>query len=150
MEIKNSDNRLVFSYEKRTTLKNLMQDIGNKPNELTEELQKQSINPTGPQIWTYEGCDGNPDAEFNLSITIPVDKKGTDNEEMKFRELSAYKYVETTHKGSYADFPNVYENLMGDVAKAGLIPNGSSREVYLNCDFENQANCVTEIQVGLK
>jgi len=150
MEIKKSDRKLVFSYETKTNLKNLMQAIGNNPEELMNELQKQGINPAGPQIWTYEGSDGNPDTELTLKITIPVEKKGKNAGEMRFEELPPYKYIETTHKGPYADFQKVYENIMRDVFKAGLIPDGSSREVYLNCDFEDQSKCVTDIQIGVK
>ncbi len=150
MEIKNSKNRLVFSYESKTTLKNMMQAIGNKPDELMQALQKQAINPTGPQIWVYEGSNGNPDAEFNLKITIPVEKKGADIDKMKFEELPPYKYVDTTHNGPYNEFSKVYQDIMGNVMKAGLIPDGSSREIYINCDFEDQSKCVTEIQIGIK
>ena len=150
MEIKTSNKTLVFSYETKTTLKNMMTAIGEKPNDLMAELQKQGINPAGSQIWTYEGCDGNPDAEFKLKITVPAEKKGTDKGEMKFIELPEFKFAGTTHNGPYSEFQGVYCKLMEDIAKAGLIPDGSSREVYLNCDFEDQSKCITEIQVGVK
>jgi effector-binding domain-containing protein len=150
MEIKNTEKQLVFSYQTKTNLLNLMEGIGEKPNELMQELQKQGINPTGPQIWSYEGSDGNPETEFTLIITVPVAKKGQDISDMKFNELPAYKYVETTHKGPYAEFGKVYENFMGEIAKANLKPDGSSREVYINCDFVDQNNCVTDIQIGVK
>lgn len=150
MEIKTSEKQLVFACQTKTNLKNLMTGIGNKPDELMQELQKQGINPVGPQIWSYEGSDGNPETEFILNITVPVNKKGEDKSDMKFHDLPAYKYVETTHKGPYSDFGKVYEKFMGDIAKAKLIPDGSSREVYINCDFEDQNNCVTEIQIGIK
>lgn len=150
MEIKNSNSKLVFSYETKTSLKNLMQAIGNKPNDLMVELEKQGINPAGPQIWTYEGCSGKPEDDFTLKITAPVAKKGKDSEEFKFEELPEYKFVGVTHKGAYSEFQDVYCKIMKEVEENNLIPDGTSREIYLNCDFENQANCVTEIQIGVK
>ena len=150
MEIKTSNKTLVFAYETKTNLKDMMTAIGEKPNDLMIELEAQGIKAIGPQIWTYEGSDGSPETEFNLNITVPVEQKGADKGAMKFIELSEYKYVGITHNGPYADFPEVYNKLMEDVAKSGYIPEGSSREVYINCDFEDQTKCVTDIQIGIK
>lgn len=150
MEIKNSNKKLVFAYETKTTLKDMMQAIGEKPNELMAELQKQSVNTTGPQIWTYHGSDGKPETELILNITVPVEKKGKDTQKMKFIDLPAFKFVGITHTGPYAEFPEVYNKLMEELAKDELIPDGTSREIYLNCDFEDQSKCVTEIQIGIK
>ena len=131
-------------------MKNIGQFVGDVPNKMIEEIQGQKLTIAGPQVWIYEGSDGNPDTEFSLELAIPVEKFGKDTKEFKFKELPEFQYVETTHNGPYSDFPEVYQNFIGEIMKTNLEIGTLSREVYLNCDFENQENCVTKIQIGIK
>lgn len=149
MEIKTIEKTSVFEYATKTNLENLMQAIGNIPNEMTEELKKQSVEISGAPIWSYEGRDGDPKSEFTLRITWPVKQQGKDTNKFRFTELPAYKFIEHTHKGAYSEFAKVYEKLVADITKNGLQLDGTNREVYLNCDFENQENCVTILQIGV-
>ncbi len=154
MEIKETNAIEVFAYEMKTTLKTMVNEVGDIPGVLMTELGKQGINPTGPQIWSYESisgeCVGNPDEEILVGINIPVEKKGSDVGSYKFKNLLSYKFVQKTHKGPYSKFPEFYGKFIDDIDKEGLELEGSARECYINCDFENQDNCITDIQIAIK
>jgi len=149
MEIIKSEKVLVYAFKTKATLNSMEQIVGESPKFIAQEIIKQNISIVGPQIWTYEGCNGNPDKEFVLNITFPVNKKGKDVNEFVFKELPAYKYVKKIHTGPYSDFPKIYESFMSQIIEAKLIPDNTNREIYLNCDFENQNNCIIEIQIGI-
>ncbi len=154
MEVKKTKAIEVFAYETKTTLKEMMSEVAHIPEELMKGLANQGLNPTGAQIWTYnridDECIGDPDKKFMLGVTVPVNKKGADTENYKFKNLQPYKYAQKTHKGAYSEFPEVYGKFIEEIQKAGLEIDGTSREHYINCDFENQENCVTDIQIGIK
>lgn len=149
MEIKNIEKQTVLSFETRTNYKNMLQFVGNTPAELMEYLAKQHISPVGNQIWAYEGCSDDPEKEFNLKITVPVEKKGVDNEKFKFTELDSFKCASKIMKGAWSNFATFYPEFIGEIMKNGHQINGTNREIYINCDFENQDNCVTEVQIGI-
>ena len=54
------------------------------------------------------------------------------------------------HEGSWDKFSQSYSSLIGEIMKSGRMLNGVAREVYLNIDFENSENNITEIQLGVK
>jgi len=150
MNIKKIDKTLVGAIEVKTNLLEIQKHVGTTPEKLMQEVMKQGINPAGPQIWEYVGCDGEDmSKEFTLKITIPVDKKGNDTEICKFIELPEFKCIETTHNGSWDEFKEVYEKIVGDILKQGHQLTWSSREIYEHCDFEKPENCITHIQVGI-
>lgn len=148
MEVKKIGQMLVCGIRVRTNMSNIAEHVGVKPQAIMDEIASQGISPAGPQVWYYSGCDGaSADAEFDLLISVPVVNKGIDRENFEFLPLPSYKCVSKIHKGSWSELPNAYEVFVGEIAKAGLTLVGTSREIYLNCDFENQQNCITEIQM---
>ena len=36
------------------------------------------------------------------------------------------------------------------MTRKSLVPAYISREIYINCDFENQENNITEVQLGVQ
>lgn len=150
MNTKKIEKTLVGAIEVRTNLLEIKNHVGSTPEKLLREVMKQGINPVGPQIWEYIGCDGEDMAkEFTLKITIPVDKKGQDTDVCKFIELPEFKCVETTHIGSWDEFKDVYEIFIGNILQDGHEFTWCSREIYEHCDFEKPENCITHIQVGV-
>ena len=54
------------------------------------------------------------------------------------------------HCGAWMEMGRTYQVMMEEIAKKSMGFTGVSREIYINCDFENQQNCVTELQIVLK
>ncbi|MDC0584665.1 GyrI-like domain-containing protein [Bacteroidales bacterium] len=149
MEIKQIDPLKVASIKVRTTLQKIVEHVGSTPDTLMQEVSSQNIQPQGPQVWVYEGCDGQPDSEFDLYISVPIDKFGEASNGIEFSELRSYKCATTIHNGAWNKLGSSYEKLMKEVEASGNTITGGGREVYLHCDFEDPTKCVTEIQMEL-
>lgn len=103
-----------------------------------------------PQIWQYNGSDGNPETEFQLDICVPVSAFVGDPGEFSFDELPSVRCLCETHKGAWSEMGHTYQKMIGEMMKNSWTFTGITREIYINCDFENQQNCITEVQIALK
>ena len=147
METKKVAPTTVAVHSIKTSLSTINKAVGVVPNMIMEEIQKQKIQSTAPQIWHYIDCDGQMDTEFNLDICVPVAEAGKENDLISFKELSAFKCITDMHHGPWSELGAAYEKLFAELAQQGFKPSGQCREVYHHCDFEDQSKCITEIQV---
>jgi len=150
MEKKTVQKTTVLCISINTSLKTLMADTGNLPDELESKAAELNLEITGPPIWVYEGSDGNPNSKIELTISVPVSKVNGDPGKFRFAEFPEFKCVSVIHKGPYSKLGETYMKLMPAIMSEGLSYTGTSREVYKVCDFENPENCVTEIQIEIK
>jgi effector-binding domain-containing protein len=150
MDVKVVETVLACGTKVRTSLKTIHEFVGSTPDRLMAELASQGIKPTGSQIWHYTGCDGNPETEFDLLICVPVERKGQDRGGFEFLTLDSLKCACAMHEGAWNDLGKAYEGLKGELVAEGLQMAAVSREVYHRCDFENPANCITEIQLEVR
>jgi effector-binding domain-containing protein len=150
MEKKTVPKTTVLCISIDSSLKSLITDTGNLPNELMAKATELKLEITGPQIWVYEGSDGNPNTKFELTIAIPVAKISGNPGKFRFAEFPEFKCVSVIHKGPYAKSGETYMKTMSEIVSEGLSYTGTSREIYKVCDFENQNNCITEIQIEVK
>jgi len=150
MEKKTVQKTTVICYSLTSSLKSLMTDIGTLPDELMAKATELKLEIAGPQIWVYEGSDGNPNIKFELTIAIPVVKTSGDPGKFRFAEFPEFKCATAIHKGPWAKLGEAYMKLMPAIMSEGLSYTGTTREIYKVCDFEKPENCVTEIQVEVK
>lgn len=147
MERKQCEKILVLKCTMQSSLKTLLADIGNRPGELMEKAGELGLEVSGPQIWQYEGSDGQPETSFKLDICIPVKEAKGDPGSFSFGELRAINCVSALHKGPWMKLGDTYQVMLGEMSRKGIIPTCTSREIYLVCDYENQDNCLTEVQI---
>lgn len=150
MEKKTVQKTTVLCISINSTLKTMMTDTGNLPNELMEKATELKLEIAGPQIWVYDGADGNPTTKFELTIAVPVNKTSGDPGKFRFAEFPEFNCISEIHKGPWAKLGDTYMKLMPAIMRKGLSYTGITREVYNVCDFENQENCITEIQIEVK
>jgi effector-binding domain-containing protein len=150
MEKKTVQKTTVICISLETSLRTMISDTGNLPNELLAKATELKLEIVGPQIWVYEGSDGNPNTTFELTIALPVTQKAGNPGKFRFAEFPEYKCISEIHKGPWAGLGKTYQKLMPAIMQQGLSFTGTSREVYQVCDFENQENCITEIQIEVK
>jgi hypothetical protein len=144
----------LLVHKGRTNMTNLINYIGETPKRLVKEVVDSGLHPSGPQYWIYEDAAGdpsNPDTEFTLKICLPVATFGNTytNGEFTLEKAPAFNCVSCEHIGDWKNLGATYMKMMEYIQKEGLTPNGTSREVYINCDFENPANNITEVQLGI-
>jgi len=150
MEKKTVQKVNVLCLSLNTKITSLVNDAGNLPNELVEKALELGLEISGPQIWVYDGCDENPNTPFELTIALPIAQAAGDTGKFRFAEFPEMNCISEIHKGPWAKLGETYQKLMPAIMQQGHAYTGISREVYHVCDFENQENCVTEIQIEIK
>jgi hypothetical protein len=142
----------VMAFEGKTNMKSLFSFIGDKPKEVVQEAVKAGFHPTGPQYWIYEWNDLNPEADFSLKICLPVSTMGKSytGDRFKLEKLSSFNHVQAFHYGPWENLKDTYSSMMAEMTKQAIVPGMVCREVYINCDFEQPQNNITEIQFGIQ
>jgi effector-binding domain-containing protein len=150
MEIKHLESVKVLSYSLKTTLNEMISNVGNLPMELIAAVEKAGRKVAGAQIWTYDMTENGMTGEFTLGLNIPVDELfESDDKRFLCQELPPYKCLTDFNNGAWSKVGVVYEKMEKFAAENNLTANLISREVYLHCDFENEDNCVTEVQLSI-
>jgi len=149
MEIKAIKPVTVYFKQVETTLKEIGKYVGNTPAMVAEEAAKKGYKISGPQIWNYIGADGNPDTKFTIDICFPVEvSEGSEN--IGIKVLDEFKAACSILKGPWNELGNAYKLLMDELSEKGIQPSTICREIYHLCDFNDQQNCITEIQMGIQ
>ncbi len=146
MEIKQIKQTKVFGKEIKTTLKTIGEHVKVLPEEVLENLNEKGFKIEGPQVWIYNGADGNPETEFDLMVGFPV---ANDKMDVNITAFDDFKCAIVLHKGDWSKLGDSYCKIIGEVKQTGLKMTGECREVYHQVDFENIENNITEIQIGI-
>jgi len=150
MEKKSIGKTTVLMCSLKSSLATMQTDVGDIPNEMMAVATKLGLEITGSQIWQYTGSDGQPTTRFTLDICIPVKEAKGDAGKFKFSTLPEYMCISEIHKGSWDKLGNIYQLIMGEISRKSIPITGVSREIYMVCDFVNQENCVTEVQMEIQ
>ncbi len=119
--------------------------------ELFKEAVKLDLHPTGPIHWHYIGFTGVASKPFLLEVCLPVANVPNDYEgACHFKRTENCKSISIVHEGSWTEIPKSYELLMKCVEQHDYQLIGITREVYINADFADPLDNVTEIQMGIK
>lgn len=141
----------VLYFETETSFNNIMQYVRVVAHRLYQEAYRKKLEVTGPIYWIYKGADGNPETEFNLSIALPVSYSETDlaDSEFKLKYLNPFDCIAGHLYGSWQGLGRIYSELANELATQKQIISGENREIYLNMDFKNPENNITEVQIGI-
>jgi effector-binding domain-containing protein len=135
----------VLSHTVKTNMKDLEKHL-NIPEELYREAVESGMRVTGCNYWIYSDYSEDMSSDFTLEMVLPVMTKGKKNKKFQLKKLPPYKCVTHLHHGSWTEFKDVYPEFMQRIMSSGMKIGKSNREMYINCDFEKQDNCITEIQ----
>ncbi len=150
METKTIKPLKVFAFSFETTLKNMLSDAGSVPSEITQSATDNGFALAGPQIWFYHDCYGDMEKPFRLTIAQPVEGEGAVPGKFVLEQLPEISVVSKIHKEPWSKLGETYMKMMEEINTQGLRYSGNSREVYHHCDFENQENSVTEVQIEVR
>jgi len=154
MQINTSTPVSVVSARLTATLNTVTQRVGDLPMQIYDDMEQQKLTPLGPMVFVYRGVDGNPDAEFELEITLPVDSeqaRETYNGKFELKRIEPLRHVETLYTGPVSAMSKEgYEPLFTELSRTGIAPNGQCREVYDHwVSPESEENRI-RIQVGVQ
>ncbi len=140
----------LFCFSTEATLIELGKYVRVKAHEIYIEAIKNNLEITGPIYWIYYGMDGNPNTKFKLDIGVPVQNVKPASNGFSCKNIEKMELATYVHEGSWDKFSQSYSSLVGEIINSGRMLNGIAREVYINIDFENPENNITEIQLGIK
>ncbi|MCF0049685.1 GyrI-like domain-containing protein [Dyadobacter sp. LJ53] len=141
----------VLYFETETSLNELMDYVRIVAHRLYREAIRKEMEITGPIYWIYNGADGNPETQFHLTIALPVTAPETPltDSEFKLKYLEPFHCVAGQLYGSWAGLGKIYGELISELMSNKLVMTGQNREIYLNMDFQNPENNITEVQIGI-
>lgn len=148
MEIKTHPPVTVLFSSHRTTLNTLSQYVGTVLKDLLAEAADQKALISGPVYWIYRGADGNPETEFTLEIALPVQGLSS-SDKFGIKQLPAFKSLVQEHVGPWDQLPAVYGQLLNYIDERKIAMNDECREIYVNIDFQDPANNITTVQMGV-
>ena len=139
----------ALCFTTRATLQTLSRHTASVAENLYREAARLNLDVVGPIQWIYTGVTGDMTNEFQLEIVLPISQPGEQSSEFSYKVFPAFRCASYTYTGSWSDFGEVYGALFGQLHRDGYQNDGHVREVYRVVDFDNQANCVTDIQIAL-
>ena len=148
MHVKTHPPVTVLYSTHQTTIQHLSEFVGIVLKDLCAEAVQQNALISGAPYWIYHGMDGKPDTVFTLEIAIPVQGSIKSNR-FAIKQLPAYKAVTYTHEGSWTSMAQAYGQIIHYIDANKIPMTEECREVYLNIDFQQPENNVTQIQVGV-
>lgn len=150
MIIKKAPSMNLFCFSTEATLMELGKYVRVKAHETYIEAIKNNLEITGPIYWIYYGMDGDPNTKFKLDIGVPVQLPKPTSGGFSCKTIEKMELATCIHEGSWNNLPKSYSLLISEIMESGRILSGIAREVYINIDFENPENNITEIQLGFK
>lgn len=142
----------VISRRDRLTIPQIPAHSGPAVQSLLETLKRVGISPTsGPMIYVYHGCNGDPAVEFDLEICLPVTAGLAAQVEppIELKTTSPFQCMAADYVGPMSGIGRAWMELVQAVTAAGRQPTEQSREVYKKWVGFNSAENVTELQQGV-
>ena len=146
MTIKTHPPLTILYSTHRTTIQELGPLVGTVMKDLYIEASKNTV-VSGPVYWIYHGADGNPETVFTLEIAVPI-QGFFNSKKFSIKELAPFKAVVHRHEGPWDQLGMSYEEIMHFVESNRIPIKDEFREIYLNVDFQQPQNNITEVQVG--
>jgi effector-binding domain-containing protein len=134
----------------KVNLAGMLSHVRVRSRELYAEAHTQDMEITGPLYWIYHGADGNPETIFQLYIGIPVTPTDQELKSFSILRIETFRCASFIHFGPWEQLPSVYGRILQQIQSEGYQLTGENREVYLNMDFTDEGNHITEIQIGIK
>ncbi|WP_093826246.1 GyrI-like domain-containing protein [Spirosoma endophyticum] len=131
------------------TLLTLSQHVGGVAENLHYEAARLNLDVTGPIQWVYTGVNGDETNEFQLEIALPINQPDRPSAQFTYQVFPSFRCVSYNYTGPWSDLGELYTVLFAQLYRDGYQSDGRIREVYSKVDFENMANCVTEIQIAI-
>lgn len=139
----------ALTFTTRATLLTLSQHVEHVAQNLYDEAARLKLDITGPIHWVYTGVNGDETNEFQLEIVLPISQPGSPSDQFTYQVFPSFRCVSYIYTGSWSDMGELYDVLFAQLYRDGYQGDGRVREIYSTVDFENPANCVTEIQIAI-
>ena len=151
-QIKHVPELPVIARRDRVTIPQIPAHSGPAVKSLMDTLKALNVGPGhGDMIYIYHGCTGDPAAEFDLEIALPV-PGGLAARPMPPIELKtapAFRCLAVDYAGPMTGIGAAWMRLIESARAAGHRPTEESREVYKKWVAFDSPENVTELQQGI-
>lgn len=113
---------------------------------LLAQAESRGLTITGPCVFTYEGCTGDPGTEFTLRIGFPVDRE-IGGGEYVVRRVPAHDCLSTSYQGPMAGIGEAWSRFTPAALTRGLVLQPVGREVYLQWIDQDSRENLVELQI---
>jgi effector-binding domain-containing protein len=139
---------------------NLRQVSGTVVRDLYRYVADLDLLVCGPQYWFYYGVDGKPTAaggepqvmsehRFTVEVALPVQGKIPTALLPYFKRIPPFRCLSSRYEGPWEGIAEEYQRMLVYVSDKELKMSGIYAESFLHIDFDDPANQITEIQIGL-
>jgi predicted transcriptional regulator YdeE len=149
LQIKETKAFTALCFTTRATLLPLSEYAPGVGQALHREASRLGLDVCGSIQWIYIGVNGDETNEFQLEIVLPIRQPGLLSTQFTYATFPSFRCACYAYQGAWSDLGQVYDELFAQLYRSGYQNDGYVREVYDVVDLENQANCVTDIQIGL-
>lgn len=150
----------VLYSTREATLHDLPKFSGTVVKDLYQYVADLDLLVCGPQYWFYHGVDGKPTVagglpqilgaqKFTLEVLIPVQGKIPTAVLPFFKRLPAFRCLSSRYEGPWEGIGAEYQRMLQYISDNGLKLNGIYAESFLHIDFDDPANQITEILIGI-
>jgi effector-binding domain-containing protein len=139
----------VLYSTRQATLRDLPSFAGTVVRDLYRYVADLDLLVCGPQYWFYYGVDGRPETKFTLEVALPVQGKIPTAVLPYFKRIPASRVLSSRYEGPWEGIAEEYQRMLTYISDNGLKMNGIYAESFLHIDFDDPANQITEINIGL-
>ena len=139
----------VLYSTRQATLRDLPSFAGTVVRDLYRYVTDLDLLICGPQYWFYYGVDGQPQTKFTLEVVLPVQGKIPTAVLPYFKRIPAFRCLSSRYEGPWEGIAEEYQRMLAYISENGLKMNGMYAESFLHIDFDDPANQITEINIGL-
>jgi effector-binding domain-containing protein len=133
----------------RTTLTTMPQVLGRTFSPIPAKARENHVALSGPAIFVYHGCTGDPVQPFSLDTGFVVEPGTPDLGELKVKKLPAFRAATAYYTGPVAGLGEAFGKLFAQLGAAGYTPTDETREIYYLWEGPESPNNVVELQVGI-
>ena len=139
----------VLYNTRQATLNDLPYLSGTVARDLYRYVADLDLLVCGPQYWFYYGVDGRPETKFTLEVALPIQGKIPTAVLPYFKRIPAFRCLSSRYQGPWEGIAQEYQRMLQHISDNQLKMSGIYAESFLHIDFDDPANQITEIQIGI-
>ncbi|NLR79356.1 DJ-1/PfpI family protein [Chitinophaga eiseniae] len=149
LEMETASSFHFFYRRYQTNLAGMMQLVRTAIKTVYEAAITSGLEVCGGAQWHYHNFDGQPDTVFTLDIGLPVTGVQPVPAPWVCETIPPFRCVSLQHHGAWEQLGNTYGELINGLQMLGTPMTGYTREQYLRYNFEQPAQNITNVQIGI-
>lgn len=134
----------------KTKLKDMPKVVGELFHPMAAMLMQGELKTSGPGIFVYQDCTGDPETLFDLQMGFCVSAKSPAVIPYQLRRVEGCRAATAYYTGPRSGLAAASQRFYACLFENAMQPSHEYREVYLYWEDEHSDNNVVELQAILK